>query len=111
MRYSKWIAIGLFGAGVLLVVISMYIKSQVADGERQIAGAQESVDRGRWLFSLFSGTRSVGDGLTAPFQSKIDAGSEQVAYYAALSNWLMTGGILCLAAGGGLVAYEALKRK
>lgn len=99
MSITRIIGIIVLIAGLGLVGASFYIKHEVAEGRMEISSAQSKVDQANSLFSMSSKTKDVGKQLTAPAQSKIDAGEQQVGYYSDLAGSLQIWGIVLVVAG------------
>ncbi len=97
------VGIALLVGGLVSVLVSSYIKNEVAKGRLQISSAQAKVDKGSQLFSLSPATQDVGKGLTGMAQRKIDAGSAEANYYANLAQVLMIGGIAAMVVGAGVL--------
>lgn len=95
--------------GVICMGSSLYIKGEVREGQKKIANAQRNVDQGTSLFSITPLTKPFGDGLSRPVQKEIDQGKQDVAYYTALSNWLMIIGTLFLL--GGAASFFIRKKR
>jgi len=85
--------------GVVCIAGSMYIKGQVADGLKQIEGAEKTVGMGDKLFSLTGPTQEIGKDIMNPFTGKIAEGKEQIAFYSSLANWLQFGGVALVITG------------
>jgi hypothetical protein len=98
-------------AGVALLCISGYIKSQVGQGSEQVAAAQKKLDQGNSLFSLNSTTKQIGQGMTSGANKKIASAKEQIAYYQNLAEQLQMGGILLIVVGGIVLIFSRKKRK
>jgi hypothetical protein len=93
-KYSPAIILGIIG--VLSLIGSFYIKSQVETGKKQISKAEKQVGFGKQLFSLSPESEEIGETLSSPINKKIDEGKGQVAFYSNLALWLEIGGILCV---------------
>lgn len=85
--------------GIICLGFSFYIKHRVDEGKQQIVSAQKKVDQGTSVFSLTPVTKEIGDGLSSPFQEKIDQGKQDVETYETLSNWLLGGGLILVIIG------------
>ena len=97
--------IGALIIGAILVVCSFVIKARVAEGEGQIAQAEQTVGRTKSLFGMSSYTQGAGDQLTAGANRKIGEGKDEVAYYTKLANILLFAGIISMAAGGWCLVF------
>ncbi len=94
--------------------VSSYITNEVISGQEQIESAQKKVDQGNSLFGLSPYTKPIGQSMTGSAQKKINAGKEEVAYYANLASNLKTGGIVTSIVGAAMVLIGLLvprKRK
>lgn len=105
------IGILLFLVGIALIAISMYINEQVSAGKLKIASAQEQVDQAQSLFSQNALTKPVGKGLTNSAQQKINAGEEEVSYYANMASHFKIGGIALIVLGVSTTLIGNYKRK
>lgn len=91
--------------GAILVVCSFVIKAKVAEGEGQIAQAEQTVGATKGLFGMSPATKSAGDRLTAGADRKIGEGKDAVAYYTKVANILLFAGIISMAAGGWCLVF------
>ena len=105
IKSKKTFGIGAMIVGAILIVFSLVIKAKVAEGEGQIAQAQESVGKAQGLFGMSPATKQVGNQVTAGANRKIGEGQDEVAFYARLANILMVVGIVSLAGGGWCVFF------
>ena len=103
MNIRRILGIVVVIAGIALIVISQYIKTQVAEGNLQISSAQQKVDQGNKLFSLSPYSKPIGQQMTGSAQKKINAGQEQVAYYDQLADQLQIGGIILIVIGAVII--------
>lgn len=110
MSVRRILGLILIVGGLAMVLISNYIKGQVEGGKQQISSAQKKVNQADGLFSMSPATKQIGKGMTEGAQKKIDAGKEQVAYYAQLASQLQTGGWIALALGAILVIIPQKKQ-
>jgi hypothetical protein len=94
--------LGLIG-GIVLLIISFYIKHQIEEGKAQISSAQEKVDQGTGLFSVTPQTKAVGNVFTGAAQNKINEGKGQISHYEEVASWLQIGGIVLVILGVGVV--------
>lgn len=99
--------------GILLIIVgfcglsfSFYIRSQVEDGKRQIHSAEHKVNKGKKLFSVTPITKPIGNLVTASAEEKIAAGKEEVFFYEGIEQILMIAGIICIAAGLGMIIFK-----
>jgi len=96
--------------GIVAICFSLYIKSEVAEGKRQIASGQRKVDSSKQLFGLVPEGKGVGEVLTESGQRKIDQGKRDVATYEKISHWLMGVGII-VGVGGLLIMFIPSKKR
>jgi hypothetical protein len=89
--------------GIVLLCVSIYIKTQVLEGREKISSAQSQVDQGNALFSLTPETNAVGKTVTGSAQRKIDAGSREAAHYEEVARWTQIGGIILIVVGAGVI--------
>ena len=109
-------AIGIAGIvvaviGIILLIFSNYIDSQVAAGRQKIKGAQQEVDQGKALFSLTPETKKVGDGMANDAQKKIDAGKAKVRHYSSVADHVQIIGVILIVVGGIGFVYGMLDLK
>jgi hypothetical protein len=97
-------------AGAAMLFASNYINTQVGEGREKISRAQSQVDRGNSLFSLNPVTKEVGKGIFGGAQKQINAGQQEVGYYAGVAGQLQIGGIVCLVIGGALILFGRKKK-
>lgn len=108
MKKRKMMAIVFLVVGIVCLGASHYIKTQVAGGQEQVDSAQKSLDRGSKLFSNNPVSKEVGDTLfVKPIQKKIDAGQEEVLYYARIAQFLQVAGIILIIVGAVLFFIPA----
>ena len=110
MNIKRIIAIVLIIGGVALILVSNYIKGEVASGRDQISSAQSKVDTADQVFSLNPYSKQVGKQITGSAQKKIDAGSAEAAHYEEMARWLQIGGIVLIVAGGALFLLRKWNR-
>ncbi len=91
--------------GVILIVVSLVIKSKVEEGEGQIARGQKSVEQGQGLFNMSPYTKKAGDQLFTGANQKIAQGKEDVAYYAQVAQFMLYAGIAAIVIGGGCIFF------
>ncbi|MBS0648257.1 MAG: hypothetical protein JSS10_03420 [Verrucomicrobia bacterium] len=103
MNLKQVIGVLLFIAGVFLIGLSNYIKTQVAQGNEQIFGAQQKVDQANGLFGRNPITNVIGQGITSGAQKKIDQGKADISYYTVVANRCQVGGIVLVILGAGIV--------
>lgn len=98
-------------SGIALMLISNYINTRVVEGRGQVESAQKQVDQSSSLFSLHPATKEIGKGFTGSAQEKINAGQQEVGYYANLANWLWILGIILIVIGAVIVLITFIRRK
>lgn len=103
MNARRVLGILIIIGGIVLLFVSNYIKSRVAEGEEQISSAQKKVDQGNRLFSLNPYSQKLGGHLTDSAQKKINEGKQEAAHYANLADQLWMGGIVAIIIGGIIV--------
>lgn len=96
--------------GISLILSSFYIKSRVASGREQISEAEESVRKGKQLFSLNPVTKELGKGITDSAERKIKAGSAKADRYETLALWFQIGGGVFIVIGSGLIFMSRKKK-
>ena len=111
MKLKVTISVIFIVIGIVLIGCSIFVKSKVSQGQTQIETAQKSIDTGNTLFSLTPATKNLGKGMTGGAQKKIDAGKEQVAFYAGVANLAQIGGIILVAVGAGALLIRAKKKR
>ena len=111
MKSKQIIYLGLVVLGAALLFFSNHIMNEVGEGRGKIERAQKAVDQGNSLFSLNPVSKEIGKGLTGSIQKKIDAGSEEAAFYEKMANFLWIGGIVLCAGGAGFFIYEKYKTR
>jgi hypothetical protein len=97
--------------GIVLMVLSSYIKTQVEQGKMDIASGQEKVDMGNSLFSLNPVTKELGKGVTSSAQNRINQGRLDVTEYEMIAGWLKVGGIVLIVLGAAVVVFGRSKKK
>jgi hypothetical protein len=98
---KKWSLI-LVVIGIAMVGFAYYINAQVADGKLKVSSAEESVSRGKSLFSGSPVSKQVGEGLFSGADKKIANANEEIAYYENLAQTLQIVGWICIVVGLGL---------
>ena len=101
MRKFLSITIGIIG--IVLILLSSYIKNRVEEGKDEVSDAQKKVNQGNSLFSIVPETKSLGDTFTGAAQKKIDAANEEIAQYAQYAGWMQTGGIILIVISAGIL--------
>lgn len=96
---KKIIAIIIIVVGLAALGGSFYVKRQVAQGRQQISEGQSKVDTGQGLLKSNPFTNEAGKILSAPAQSKIDAGTREADSWAQYAQWLKWGGIALIVIG------------
>lgn len=112
MNLRRIVGIVVCIAGVVLILVSAYIKNQVAEGKEQIAEGQQKVNTGKALFGSNPYTKDVSQkAIFDPAEKKIKAGQEEVSEYETLANRLQIGGIILIIASLGIVFIPGKKKK
>lgn len=109
MNVRRTIGLLILIGGIVMILFSRYIKSEVNVGQRKVASAEEQVEMGETVFGLTPATKPFGDELASPMRRKIAEGKMTIAHYQAIANWLMVGGIVCII--GGLVLIVIPRRR
>ena len=110
MSRRKILGLILVVGGLALLIVSGYIKNQVAGGKEQISSAEKKVGQANKLFSLSPATKDIGGAVTGGAEKKIKAAKGEVAYYAQLANQLQVGGFIVLAVGIVIFLIPSKKR-
>jgi len=105
MNVKKIAGIILLISGIAMILFSVYITNQVAEGKAKISNAQNTVDKGSSLFSTNPISKQIGKVFMNSAQSQIDAGQSQIVYYEGLSGWLLVGGIGFIVLGGSALLF------
>jgi uncharacterized protein YjeT (DUF2065 family) len=103
MKGRKIFGTALIVIGALMVMGSHYIADQVAQGKIKIYRAQQQVDTANTLFNQSEYTKPVGGMITGGAQRKINEGKAQVTEYESLAQSLQIVGVICIAAGVGVL--------
>jgi hypothetical protein len=111
MNKKRTLGIAIAIIGVVLIGFSMYIKTQVLQGNAQIASGQKKLDTTSKVFSFSSATKPFGDQVTKSGNKKIAKGKEEIAYYTKLANQLQVGGIILIVVGAGIAVFSGKKRR
>ena len=82
--------------GIISIIGSFYIKSQVVEGRKEIAAGEQKLAKGKKLFSFMP----IGKLIARYGQKKIDEGTRQADFYNHLANWMLIGGIVVIISGG-----------
>ncbi|MES2198615.1 MAG: hypothetical protein V4489_00395 [Chlamydiota bacterium] len=98
----KW-GIVVLVLGIIFMLGSFYVKSQVEAGQKKITSAEKQTGWGEDILSLNPATKELGKGLTGSIQEKVSEGKEQVKFYTSVANWLEVGGIVFIILGFGLI--------
>lgn len=106
MSIQKYFGIVVLLCGIGLLVLSAYIKNEVASGRMQIRSAQQTVDTANTLFSQSSKTKQIGKQLTTPIQDQINEGSEKASYYENMAHFSLVGGVVLLILGVGILVIR-----
>ncbi len=110
MSIQRIIGLIVLIGGIVMLCISMYIKTQVLAGNEQIASGEQKLNTVDKVFSFSPATKDFGSQVTKSGKAKIAKGKEEIAYYTALANQLQVGGIVFLIAGGAIFLFGK-KRK
>jgi uncharacterized membrane protein HdeD (DUF308 family) len=108
MNIRRIIGILILIGGIVLIVVSQYIKARVEEGKTEISSAQKKVNQGNSLFSLSPYSQPVGKKITGSAQKKIDEGNLQVSQYEELAGQLQIGGVVLIIIG---IIIIAIPRK
>jgi len=111
LNYKKILALVMLLGGIVMICISLYIKSEIEQGNLKISSAQSKVNQGNSLFSMSPYTKSMGQSMTGGAQKKINAGKAQIQYYTELAEQLQIGGIVLIVLSGGLFLISGKKKK
>lgn len=111
MKMSRVLGFIILIAGIISLLFSNYITSQINEGKLKVKKGQKSVDQGNKLFSINPFTKQVGKGLTDSAQKSIDEGIQKIAHYEHLAQVLEIGGIAAIIIGGGMVVFSFMGNK
>ena len=109
MKLRKILGVIALLLGVGLISMSLYITSQVEEGQGKVSSAEKTVERGNDLFSLNPVTKGFGKGLSGSAQKKIDEAKSDIAQYTQYALWMKVIGIGLLILGA--VALFFRKKK
>src|SRR5690348_16504432 len=96
MKSKRILVIVLIIIGIVLILFSSYITSQVEAGKMQVAGAEQTMEQGNKLFSLTPESEAAGKVITGSAQKKINEGKQEISRYEELARWLKVGGIVLI---------------
>ena len=111
MNVRRVLGIAVAVCGVVLIIVSFYIRGQVAQGTEEISNAKQKVSTVDKLFSVTPESKQLGKGITDPAQKRIQAGEQQISYYSQLSDKIQIGGIVLIIAGAVIIFYPNRKRR
>lgn len=113
MRFKTLLGIGIviFIAGIISLLVSNNINSQVGEGRVKISSSQEKVDRANSFFSAHPRTQEIGKGFTSSSQEKIHAGTLKADKYEKTANTLQIVGIILLIAGAGVIVTSFITKR
>jgi hypothetical protein len=107
----KLLGILILIGGLTCIFFSHYIAEQVLIGKEKIAQGEQSVAKGKQLFSSNPYTDMLGQQMTGSAEKKISKGKEDIARYEALASQLQVGGTLAVVVGAGLFIYSFFRKK
>lgn len=96
--------------GIGLIGFSMYVNSQVLEGQNKVSHAQKAVDESKGLFSNSPLGGQIGKQITGGAQKKINAGKEQIAFYSNLADLSRIVGIGMIGLGAGILIIGRKKK-
>ena len=96
--------------GIVLLIASFIIKSQVSSGRERISEAKSNVQTSQKLFSLTPVTKEFGKGLTGSAERQIREGSAKADTYDTIALWFQIGGGVFIVIGAGLVVMSFVGR-
>ena len=102
MKILRVLGVLVFIAGVVSILISNHITTEVNEGKIQVAQGEKKVKQANQLFSFNQTTEAVGSAVTGSSKEKIAAGKETIAYYQELAQELQTAGIIGCVVGAGI---------
>ncbi len=113
MKILRILGILVFIAGIVSILISNHINTEVKEGTLQVTQGEQKVDQANKLFGFNQTTQEVGKAVTSSSNKKIAAGKETIAYYKELAQELQTGGIIGCVAGVGIfiISFFGKSRK
>lgn len=97
--------------GIIMIFVSIYIKTQVEQGRELVGSAKEKVETGKTLFSLSPYTKEVGKGIAKGAEKKIKKGEMEIGKYEAISNFAMYGGIVLIVVGSVIFFIPGKQKK
>ena len=103
MSWKKISAIAAVVIGVVMLLASGYISTQVKEGKVRIEQGQRKVDTLDSSFVMSKYTKPMSGKAVEFGKGKLDAGRKDVAKYQAMSTKLWIGGIILIIVGA--VAY------
>ncbi len=112
MNARRIIGIVMCGVGVILIFLSLYMKDQIAHGNVEISQGESRMKTGKTLFGTNPYTKEAGNQMF--FNSgdeRIRAGKDEIAYYEARSNQIMTIGIISIIIGIVLVVIPVSRKR
>jgi len=103
MRTKRLSGIIIIILGICLIGTSFYIKSKVRSGREKISRAEDTVSKGKKLFSLDPFAKEAGKTITDPIDKKLKEESAKADRYDTLATWFQVGGGICIVIGGVLI--------
>jgi hypothetical protein len=97
--------------GIIMILVSVYIKTQLEQGRALVGSAKEKVEAGKSLFSLSPYTKEVGKGITRGAERKIKEGEMEISKYGAISNFAMYSGIVLVIVGSVIFFLPKTRKK
>ena len=111
MNFTRILGIVICVCGLVLIGVSFYIHSQVAQGREQIAAGQNQIDQTNKLFSIVPQTKDVGSTLTKSGQQRVNMGQQQADEYESRANKLQIAGIVLVIVGAGIAILGGKRKK
>ncbi len=85
---KKSVAMGLIVLGLLAGVSGYLIRSEVDEGKLKVARAEDSLSKGKSLFSLNPISKQIGKRVSSEAKQKIGEANQEISYYESLYRWL-----------------------
>lgn len=100
-------------AGIVMILYSNYIFTQIGEGRGKIARAEKGMETGKSMFSLAPAevrdspyAKEVGGYATSSIQEKIDSGKATIEEYERIANGLKWGGWAAVIIGALLFLFS-----